>query len=177
MGMIFFTKLPISKCLQLSLRKWCLEKHKSLIWFLPTVFFLQVYIGRPLGVFKNPSVVCSLNEEWVMVKLSCVNCIMDGQLLVQILPALPNTGIASKLNLRKVELAFCRGNSVMLSGKEIYIWWSNVMKEFVVIFFGLELNVRLISWAAKHLQSQRNISCLFPGSSLYLFSGRPLLIA
>jgi len=52
---------------------------------------------------------------------------MHGQLLVQLLPALSDTGIASKLdldtklNVHEVKLVFCREISVTLSGKEIYI--------------------------------------------------------
>lgn len=105
----------------ITLRKWCLEKHKAqFICF--QLSFLQVYIGRLLEAFKNPSVVSDgkmMVSEWVMVKLSFVSFIMDGQWLVQILPALSNTGIASKLNFSKVKLAFCRENSVTLFGEEI----------------------------------------------------------
>lgn len=47
--------------------------------------------------------------------------IMDGQLSVQVQPALSDTGAASKLHLDKSKLTFCREKGVTLSGKEIHM--------------------------------------------------------
>lgn len=49
------------------------------------------------------------------------NLIIDGQLSVQVQPALSDTGAASKLNLDKSNLIFCREKGVTLSGKEIHV--------------------------------------------------------
>lgn len=66
-----------------------------------------------------------------MGTLCFVSFTVDGQLVVQVLPGLCDTEIASELNLDKMKLAFCRENSVMLSGKEIYIKLSNVAEHLL----------------------------------------------
>lgn len=66
---IFIMRLPVSRSLKLSLRKWSLEKHKP-DWVISNYHFLQVCTGRLLGTSKNPSGVCSLNKEWVRAELS-----------------------------------------------------------------------------------------------------------
>lgn len=134
--------MPISESLKLSLRKWCLEKHKAQFSGFQLSLFASVC--RETGVFKNPSVVCSLSKEWAMVKLSFVKLCYGGTN-----SANSDTGIASKLNLGKVKLAFCRENSVKLPGEEIYMWLSNVTDVCVVIFFGFELIVGLLLLGCK----------------------------
>lgn len=70
-------KLPVSRSLKLSLRKWCLEKHKT-NWVPSNYHFLQMYTGTLLETLKDPSGFClfcfffffSLNKEWVRAELS-----------------------------------------------------------------------------------------------------------
>lgn len=127
--------------------------------------FLQVYTGRLLRTLKNPSGVYSLNKERVRAEL----CSSKWEI-----SCAHSANTFSYRNCFKTELGW--REVCFVHRKVLHIGVKRFKYDFQWFSLVLCLTWGCLSWAAKHLQSQRNI-WFFLISSLHLISERILLIS